>query len=123
MVVAMRRPVTAGSMLTPDDVMLVPARGNMASVSVTALNETIGQVVGQNLPAGLILRRGLLRQQQVIQSGQKVQLMATDGSFQVSAEGVALKNGSVGEVIGVRMPSGRVISGVVSASGAVEVRF
>lgn len=123
MVVAMRRPVTAGSMLTPDDVMLVPARGNMASVSVTALNEAIGQVVGQNLPAGLILRRGLLRQQQVIQSGQKVQLMATDGSFQVSAEGVALKNGSVGEVIGVRMPSGRVISGVVSASGAVEVRF
>ena len=49
--------------------------------------------------------------------------LATDGSFQVSAEGVALKNGSVGEVIGVRMPSGRVISGVVSASGAVEVRF
>ena len=49
--------------------------------------------------------------------------MASDGSFQVSAEGVAMKNGSVGDVIGVRMPTGRVISGVVSASGAVEVRF
>ena len=36
-----------GQLLAPDDVMLVPARGNMASVSVTALNEAIGQVVGQ----------------------------------------------------------------------------
>lgn len=123
MVVVMRRPVSAGSMLTAEDVALAPARGNMASVSVTALSEAIGQVVSQNLPAGLVLRRGLLRQPQVVRSGQKVQLVASDGGFQVSAEGVAQKNGSVGEVIGVRMPSGRVISGVVGADGAVEVRF
>ena len=111
------------STLTADDVMLVAARSNMAAVSVTDLNEAIGQTVTQNLSAGLILRRGLLRQQQIIRSGQKVQLVASDGSFQVGAEGVAMKNGSVGDVIGVRMPSGRVISGVVSASGSVEIRF
>ncbi len=123
MVVVLRRSVAAGSTLTADDLMLVAARSNMAAVSVTDLNEAIGQTVSQNLSAGLILRRGLLRQQLIIRSGQKVQLVASDGSFQVGAEGVAMKNGSVGDVIGVRMPSGRVISGVVSASGAVEIRF
>ncbi|AQR64446.1 flagella basal body P-ring formation protein FlgA [Aquaspirillum sp. LM1] len=123
MVVVLRRSVSAGSTLTADDVMLVAARSNMAAVSVTDLNEAIGQTVTQNLSAGLILRRGLLRQQQIVRSGQKVQLVASDGSFQVGAEGVAMKNGSVGDVIGVRMPSGRVISGVVSASGSVEIRF
>ena len=123
MVVVLRRSVAAGSTLTADDLMLVAARSNMAAVSVTDLNEAIGQTVSQNLSAGLILRRGLLRQQLIIRSGQKVQLVASDGSFQVGAEGVAMKNGSVGDVIGVRMPSGRVISGVVSASGSVEIRF
>lgn len=123
MVVSLRRPVNAGATLTAEDVMLTPARSNMAGVTFSSLNEAVGQMVTQNLPAGLVLRRGLLRENQVVRSGQKVQLVASDGSFQVSAEGVAMKNGSVGDVIGVRMPTGRVISGVVSASGAVEVRF
>ena len=104
--------------------MLVPARGNMASVSVTAFNEAIGQggwpeSARWSDPAS----KGIVAPT----AGDSVWPESpVDGDrWQFSGLGrrCRIENGSVGEVIGVRMPSGRVISGVVSASGAVEVRF
>ena len=59
-----------------------------------------------------------MRQQQIIRSGQKVQLVASDGSFQVGAEGVAMKNG----LGGVRQ-SKRIKYGDHTLGSTYEVRM
>jgi flagellar basal body P-ring formation protein FlgA len=51
-------------------------------------------------------------------------LLTTSGKgFTINAEGKALKNASLGQVVPVKVQSGQVVSGIAREDGKVEVRF
>jgi flagella basal body P-ring formation protein FlgA len=59
----------------------------------------------------------------VIKQGQSVRVISTGAGFSVSAEGKAINNAGVGEVVRVRMESGQTVSGKARADGIVEISF
>lgn len=67
---------------------------------------------------------GLARIERIpdVLNGGTVTLVGTVGVLEIRAKGVALQNGAVGETIAVRnLDSGKVVSGIITAPGAVTV--
>jgi flagella basal body P-ring formation protein FlgA len=83
----------------------------------------IGKTVIIGASTGQAFRQDMLRAPQVIQQGQTVKLVAKGNGFQVTAEGKALANATLGQVVSVRTQSGQVISGIAKQNGVVEVNF
>jgi len=68
------------------------------------------------------LRQDMLRAPFIVIQGQTTQVRVNSTGFSVRATGQALNNGAEGQAVQVRMASGQVVSGTVSADGSVEVR-
>lgn len=83
--------------------------------------QVVGKVLRYSIAAGQVLREDMLRQPYVVTQRQTVQLVVRGNSFNIRSEGVALNNASEGQVVQVRVGSGRVISGVARADGVVEI--
>jgi flagella basal body P-ring formation protein FlgA len=83
----------------------------------------IGKTVIIGASTGQAFRHDMLRAPQVIQQGQTVKLMAKGNGFQVTSEGKALANATLGQMVSVRTQSGQVISGIAKQNGVVEVNF
>jgi flagellar basal body P-ring formation protein FlgA len=67
---------------------------------------------------------GLARIERIpdVLNGGTVTLVGTVGTLEIRAKGVALQNGAVGETIAVRnLDSGKVVSGTITAPGAVAI--
>ena len=62
-----------------------------------------------------------LEHPELIERGALVTLVSGGGSVSVRSEGVALEGGRLNQRVRVRSPSGRVVEGVVEASGEVRV--
>lgn len=118
------RPLSAGQTVTPFDVVMQSSDLSQLPPGVImdpAL--AIGKTVIMSASTGQAFRNDMLRAPQVIQQGQTVKLMAKGNGFQVTSEGKALANASLGQVVSVRTQSGQVISGIAKQSGVVEVNF
>jgi flagella basal body P-ring formation protein FlgA len=77
--------------------------------------------VRRTLPAGTVLVPAAVDRPRVVERGALVTLVSGGGAVAVRAEGVALESAGVNQRVRVRSPSGRVVEGVVAASGEVEV--
>lgn len=117
-------PLAAGHTLTQADVTMQPADlAQLPAGTIQDINQVIGKTVVSGAPSGQPLRQDMLRAPQVIQQGQSVKLLAKGSSFQVSSEGKALGNATLGQVVSVRTQSGQVINGIARQNGVVEVNF
>lgn len=120
--VVLTRAVRAGEVLQPQDVRL--ADTGSSSVNGAILTELpIGKVMLTAAPAGSWLRPFMVRLPLVVKMNQRVRVVAVGDGFAANADGVAMGNGSAGDVVVVRMQSGVQIRGVVKADGTVEVNF
>lgn len=85
--------------------------------------QAIGKQTTIGIPAGSFLKNQMLRAPFLVLQGQKVKLVAQGAGFKVNAEGKALSDGSIGQVVSVRTANGKIVSGVVKSAGVVEVAF
>jgi flagellar basal body P-ring formation protein FlgA len=83
--------------------------------------QVVGRSVSGSLAAGQPLRTDILRAPVVIQQGQAVKLVARGQGFEVTADGKALSQGILGQVVQVRAPSGQTVSGIARSAGVVEI--
>lgn len=118
------RPLSAGQIISAADVLL---QSNDLSQLPPGIILDPALVIGKNLvngtASGHAFRSDMLRAPQVIQQGQTVKLVAKGSNFQVSSEGKALGNATLGQVVSVRTQSGQVINGIAQQNGVVEVNF
>lgn len=84
-------------------------------------SQVLGRTLAGTLASGQPLRSDLLRAPTVILQGQSVKLIARGNGFEVTAEGKALSQGALGQVVQVRSPSGQTVTGIARSDGAVEV--
>lgn len=118
------RPLSAGQTVNQADVAMQSSDLSQLPPGVImdpAL--AIGKTVIIGAATGQAFRHDMLRAPQVIQQGQTVKLMAKGNGFQVTSEGKALANATLGQVVSVRTQSGQVISGIAKQNGVVEVNF
>jgi flagella basal body P-ring formation protein FlgA len=76
------------------------------------------------LPAGAVLTPNDARPPQLVKRGQTVTVIGRSGGIEVRADGTAMGNGARGERVRVRNASSkRIVEGVVTANGVVEIRL
>jgi flagella basal body P-ring formation protein FlgA len=119
-----KRPLPKGSVVGPDDFMM--ARMNMNALPRdVAKNESgvVGLKLSQEIAPGEVFRRQHLMIPPLVEAGQRVSLMYRSKLLEASAVGIALQQGAQGDVITVKNEnSKKVVSGVVTEAGVVEVR-
>lgn len=118
------RPISQGQLIGEDD--LATQVGDLTELparTVTEMRLAVGKVAAMTIPAGSPLRSDMLKAMLVIRQGQSVKVLSRGPGFEVANEGRALGNGSVGQVVQVRLASGQVISGVATSNGNIEVNY
>lgn len=113
----------------------LPARTPLAAADVIARDIDYTQsphLYPRALPAGAVLKRAVAADQpiqvdwltlpNVIRAGQRVQVRARGAGFVIAQEGVAQNAAAPGDLVRVRVPSGRIVQGIADGDGVVEVR-
>ncbi len=114
------RPMPQNTVLSASDFSL--QNGELGQPGIlTDPAQAIGKTLKFAIGAGQVLRQDMLRSPFVVFQGKTADVRVRGESFTVRASGQALNNGSAGENVQVRMPSGQVVSGTVASDGIVEV--
>jgi flagellar basal body P-ring formation protein FlgA len=108
------------------ETQLATQQGDLTTLPASIATDK-AQVVGRSsnvsISAGTPLRLDTLRSQPVVLNGQMVKLVTLGSGFRITAEGKAIANAAEGQVVQVRTPGGRSVSGIARAGGQVEVAF
>lgn len=98
---------------------------NLARMSEGTLidsEKVIGKVAVMNINVGQPIYNQLIRAPYIIQRGQKVKLIVEGSGFSVSTEVEALSAAAEGQVLQIRNPTGRIMTGVARQDGIVEIK-
>lgn len=116
------RQLRAGEVLQAGDIKLMPVSNRaLALQAVRDPALIVGKALRSTLPAGSLLRESQLRLPLVIKTNQPVRVLVQGSGFVIGSDAVALGNAAVGERLNVRVPSGKVISGVVQEDLSVLI--
>lgn len=122
-VVLSARALPRGQAIAVDDVAMQRLDLTQLQRGVfTDLQQVIGKVTKAAVSGGTPLRADLLRAAAVVVQGQQVRVVFSGQGFHVSSEGRALGNAGVGEPVQVRTASGKLLKGIVSGPGVVQVQ-
>jgi flagella basal body P-ring formation protein FlgA len=122
-VVLSARALSRGQAIAIDDVAMQRLDLTQLQRGVfTDLQQVIGKVTKAAVSGGTPLRADLLRAAAVVIQGQQVRVVFSGQGFHVSSEGRALGNAGVGEPVQVRTASGKLLKGIVSGPGVVQVQ-
>ncbi len=118
----LKRAVSAGDTLTQEDAEMAEIDWAEQRASVLALPERwVGQLAAFALTPGLALRENMVRAPQAFAPGSQVRVQGGGQGFSISATGQALTAGMVGETARIKLPGGRVVTGVVRDAQTVEL--
>ena len=121
-VIVARRALTAGAILSADDIEVrTQASTSLPLDYLTEPGQAIGLTVRRTVPAGTLLAGAALESPEIIARGALVTLVSGSGAVRVKSEGVALEGARLKGRVRVKTPSGRIVEGVVEASGEVKV--
>lgn len=81
----------------------------------------LGQVATRPLMPGQTVRQTMIRSPEVFRVGAQVRVSVQGPGYVVTSAGQALGAGAVGQAVRVRMDSGRIVGGTVTAEGSVLV--
>lgn len=118
------RPLVAGQVIQSTD--LATVSGDVSRLPTGVVSEpaqAVGKTLRNSLGAGQPLRKDQLLAPVVIRQGQTVRVVSKGEGFSASAEGKALANAAVGQIVQIRMNSGQTVSGTAQNDGSVEIVF
>lgn len=117
-----KRPVGAGDTLTQDDAELAEVDWAEHPVSVLARPAMwVGQQTAFALTPGLTIRQNMVRPTKAFAAGDPVRVNSSGTGFRISVTGQALTAGLVGQSARIRLPGGRVVTGLVQDDQTVEM--
>lgn len=119
-----RHPVSAGSVLTENDLELTEIDW---AESVTPVlfrtSDWQGLEATRHLVPGQVLRQGMVRSPQLFAAGSTVRVLIRGRGFQLTATGSALSHGHQGQTARIRMPNRKVLTGTVLDAETVEINL
>jgi flagellar basal body P-ring formation protein FlgA len=113
-------PLAAGHIIGYNDLTSISAEQSPVTASyVTNPTQLIGRALSMSMSAGTPFRLNLLRKDEVVKQGQTVRVISERPGFRLSTSGVAQIGGVAGDSVGVKLKSGRVVTGVAHEGGVV----
>jgi flagellar basal body P-ring formation protein FlgA len=82
----------------------------------------VGARADRRIPAGQPVLAEWLSRPPAIHAGQRVRLVAQGAGFSVNQEGSALNTAALGDVVRVKIRSGRILQGIAQEDGSVRVQ-
>lgn len=123
-VVVLRQPLQRGQVLTVADVLLEEREIDRNQGYFPEVSAVLGLALRRPLAPGAVLSPEALVPQTLVRRGELVTLLGRSGPMEVRVQGKALSDGTAGQAVQVQnTSSGRVVGGVVKASGLVEVQL
>jgi len=117
-----KRPVSAGEVLTQEDADLAEVDWAAQSASVLATPAMwVGQQAAYTLLPGQALRQHMVRATQAFAAGSQVRVTQSGVGFEVVVSGQALSRGLIGQNTRVRLPNGKIVTGLVRDGQTVEL--
>lgn len=117
-----KRPLAMRQELTPGDVELKEvAYDAPAGEYLRDPARLKGAITARPIPTGQPITLDRLLQHPTVRAGQRVKLWLQGNGFYITQEGVALNNAQAGDTVRVRLDSGRLIHGVATRDGKVQV--
>lgn len=116
------RPVAPGQILAAEDLRLEETEVTQSGL-LTDVAQAVGRRIAVGVSPGFPIRQELLRSQQVITQGETVRVQVAGAGFAILAEGTAVTHANDGQIVQVRMESGRTVSGTARAGRLVEMRY
>lgn len=118
----LKRPVSAGALLTQEDAEMAEVDWAEQRASVLAAPaQWVGQQAAYTLLPGQALRQPMVRTTQAFSAGSQVRVTQSGSGFEVVVTGQALTSGQVGQSTRVRLPGGKVVTGQVRDGQTVEL--
>jgi flagella basal body P-ring formation protein FlgA len=115
------KPLQQGKIISAEDFTTQSGELSQPGI-VTDEAQIIGKVLKISISAGQLLKQDMFRPPYVVTQGQTIQLISQRAGFTLRAEGKAMNNAATGQAVQVKVPSGKVISGLAKSSGIVEVQ-
>ena len=117
------RPLIKGATVTANDVQLVKLNGTaVGRDSIENLGDIVGRNLTKDIGQGEMFKASVVVVPPVITAGSRVTIVYRQNRLEVTASGIALENGGMGQDIRVRNESSKkVIVGKVSDPGLVTV--
>jgi flagella basal body P-ring formation protein FlgA len=117
------RPLGRNTTISAADLILEKRDiSKIRTTPITDMTEAIGLVTRFHIAQGMVLSENLLELPKLVARGQQVTILAQGPGLTISATGVALVDGVMGELVSARnILSNKTISGVVTGSGVIEV--
>lgn len=115
-------PLKAGTALTLAD--LQRHHGALERLPVGLIltpDEIVGRVTTRNVAAGTPVTENMLREKWRVRAGDDVDVIAVGNGFRINTRGKALDNAAVNGKLRVSMRTRQVITGVVTAEGAIII--
>lgn len=117
-------PLAQGQVISEHDVIY--EKGDLTRLPAGIFTEqaqALGRSVQISMTAGTVLRQEMLKVTPIVQQGQTVKVVSSGNGFSVSAEGLALAKANEGQIVQVKVASGKVVIGIARQGGQVEVAF
>ena len=117
-------PLAQGQVISEHDVIY--EKGDLTRLPAgifTEQTQALGRSVQISMTAGTVLRQEMLKVTPIVQQGQAVKVVSSGNGFSVSAEGLALAKANEGQVVQVKVASGKVVTGIARQGGQIEVAF
>jgi len=120
-VVALRKSLRKGAVLTAEDVVMIPAPQKVATGLFSSAEDVIGRTLTQTLGEGRALHARHLEYDWLVRAGKPVMIVNAIGGFEIITAGKAVGNGQLGDIIEVQnVSSGDIIQGVVEAAEKIR---
>lgn len=117
-----KRPLGSRQPVMPEEVELREIDYEAAPGEyLRTVEELEGAMTARPFAAGQALTQDRLLRRQTVRAGQRVKVLFKGDGFQVTQEGVALNGAMPGEVVRVRVPSGKLIQGLATVDGQVSM--
>lgn len=118
----LKAPVAAGETLTQEHAQRADIDwASHPSPVLAAPERWVGQQAAYALSPGQAIRQNMVRPTQAFEAGAPVKVSTNGRGFAVSVTGQALSAGLVGQSARVRLPNGKVVTGVVREDQTVEL--
>jgi flagellar basal body P-ring formation protein FlgA len=118
----LKRPVNAGTLLTQEDAEMAEVDwAEQRSVVLANPELWVGQQAAFTLMPGQALRQNMVRAAQAFPAGAQVRVTQSGTGFKVMVSGRALSPGQLGQTTRVRLPDGRIVTGLVRDGQTVEM--
>jgi flagella basal body P-ring formation protein FlgA len=117
------RPLVKGATVTANDVQLMKVNGtSVGRDSIENLGDIVGRNITKDIGQGEMFKASTVVVPAVVTAGSRVVVVFRQNRLEVTASGIALENGGMGQDIRVRNESSKkVIVGKVSNPGLVTV--